>query len=98
MNVWQMIECVLWVKPRLVLPESQDTQRARKKAFAKSQVPLEVNTSCSPLLAADNPVDVNVLCSIVGVSNLTGWDQAAPLTWISRANMWLMTMSLRVNS
>lgn len=68
-NVWQMIECVFWVKPQSVLPESQDTQRASKKAFAKSQVLLEVNTSCSPLLAADSQADVNVLCRIVGVSN-----------------------------
>lgn len=42
-------KCVLWVKPRSVLPESQDTQHACKKALAKSQVPLEVNTSCNPL-------------------------------------------------
>lgn len=63
-NIWQMTECVLWVKPQSVLPESQDTQHACKKASAKSQVPLEINTSCSPLLVADSRADVNVLCAL----------------------------------
>lgn len=70
MNIWQVIECMLWVKPQSVLPESR-TPSLPAEAFAESQVTLEGNTSCSPLLAVDSHPDVNVLCGIVGVSSWT---------------------------
>ena len=37
MNIWQVIECMLWVKPQSVLPESQDTQLACRKLSLRAK-------------------------------------------------------------
>lgn len=36
-NIWQVTECMLWVKPQSVLPESQDTQLACRKLSLRAK-------------------------------------------------------------